>query len=153
MANPAPAQPLTVEELWAVRRPGAPSLSPDGRRAVVDVTTYDMAENRKESQLWLLSTTGEPPRQLTAHSASSTNPRWWPDGRGIAFLSRREGDERNQLYRIAPDGGEAVRVTRLATGASSHKWFPDGRRLAFVSWVWPDLATDAEQEARLKERA
>jgi dipeptidyl aminopeptidase/acylaminoacyl peptidase len=56
------------------------------------------------------------------------------------------------VYLISPAGGEARRLTRLSTGASSIKWFADGRRLAFLSWVWPDLETDAQQAARLKER-
>lgn len=37
--------PITVEDMWAVKRPGAPSLSPDGRWAAVELTTYDMKEN------------------------------------------------------------------------------------------------------------
>lgn len=145
--------PLTVDELWAVRRVGAPSLAPDGRRAVIDVSAYDLEENSKTSQLWLLDAEGGEPAQLTTHSAGASAPRWSPDGSRITFLSRREEDAATQLYLIAPDGGEARRLTQLATGASSHKWSADGRQLAFVSWVWPDLATDAEQAARLNERA
>ena len=88
---------------------------------------------------------------LTAGDKDS-DPKWSPDGKWIAFTAKRKDDEEAQLYVIAPDGGEARRLTQLATGCASPKWFPDGSRIAFVSWVWPDLASDALQAKRRKER-
>src|SRR5262249_48471984 len=129
------AKRLTVEDLWAVKRVGAPSLSPDGRWAAVDVTCYDMEQNDRTADIWLLPTgEGEAPVRLTTHKASDRSPQWSPTGKEIAFLSQREGDEQPQIYLISPAGGEARRLTQLSTGAASHKWFPDGRRLAFISW-------------------
>jgi dipeptidyl aminopeptidase/acylaminoacyl peptidase len=156
----ADSRGITVEDLWRIRRVGAPSLSPDGRWVAVEVTTYDMEANEAGGDVWVLTT--EPERasgegrpaalQLTAHAARDTGPLWSPDGERIAFLSKREGDSEPQIYLISPAGGEARRLTTLATGAASPRWFPAGDRMAFVSWVWPDLATDEEQVARLKER-
>src|SRR5207342_3061035 len=57
------------------------------------------------------------------------------------------------IYVIPFDGGEARRVTNVPTGGSLPKWFPDSRRIAFVAPVWKDLATWAEMDARMKERA
>ena len=67
---------LTFEELWAVKRVGPPSLSPDGRWAVVEVTTTDMNENDSPSDLWLLATDGSARRQLTANKARGSGPLW-----------------------------------------------------------------------------
>ncbi len=144
--------PLTVEDMWAVKRPGALSLSPDGRWAAVELTSYDMKENSNSSDIWLLATDGSSQRRLTAHPAGSSAPVWSPDGNWIAFRSKREGDDERQVYLISPTGGEARRLTRIPTGASALKWFPDSKRLAFLSWVWPELASDEEQAQRLKER-
>ena len=76
-----------------------------------------------------------------------------PDGKWIAFVSKRGDDAESQIYAIAIDGGEARRVTNLPTGASIPKWFPDSTRIAFVSEVWPDLVRWEDQGARKKERA
>ena len=108
------------------------------------------------TELWLFPTglagkSGAKARRLTAGDKDS-DPKWSPAGDAIAFTAKRKDDEEPQIYVIAPDGGEARRLTSLATGCAAIKWFADGKRIAFVSWVWPDLATDAEQAKRKKER-
>ncbi|MBL9139609.1 MAG: S9 family peptidase [Verrucomicrobiales bacterium] len=149
----ADPRPLTVDELWSLKRLGPPALSPDGRSVVVEVTSFDMTENESDSDLWLLSADGTRQRQLTAHKAKDSGPAWSPDGRWIAFTSKREGDDQPQVYLISPEGGEARRVGKISTGVSSIRWFTDSKRLAFLSAVWPDLKTDEEQGKRAKSRA
>jgi dipeptidyl aminopeptidase/acylaminoacyl peptidase len=149
--------PFDVGALWALKRIGAPTLSPDGSCACAPVTAYALDKNEGTTELWLFPTglgAGSSlarPRRLTAGDKDS-DPRWSPDGRFIAFTARRKDDDEPQIYLIAPDGGEATRLTRAPGGAAAIKWFPDGRRIAFLSWVWPDLATPAAQAKRLKER-
>ena len=58
------------------------------------------------------------------------SPVWSPDGRRIAFVSRRDG---RALYVMNADGSGlriVARVQRLATPA----WSPDGRRIVFQGW-------------------
>ena len=150
--------PLDVESLWAIRRIGTPTLSPDGALACSAVTRFDMEKNDSSTSLWLFPTglgaataAAKGARMLTAGDKDS-DPKWSPDGKWIAFTAKRKDDEEPQLYLIAPDGGEARRLTQHATGCAAPKWFPDGKRIAFISWVWPDLATDALQAKRRKER-
>jgi dipeptidyl aminopeptidase/acylaminoacyl peptidase len=142
---------LSVEDLWSIKRIGSPTLSPDGRTACAPVTIYDMEKNEGTTELWLFSTDGRRSRRLTAGD-KETQPVWSPDGKWIAFATKRKDDEEPQVYLIAPDGGEARRLTSIATGALGLRWVPDSRRIAFISWVWPQLETEREQALRQKER-
>jgi dipeptidyl aminopeptidase/acylaminoacyl peptidase len=150
----APVNPrqFTAERMWALKRLGDPAITPDGKAAVVPVTTYDIAENKGLTDLWRVPLDGTPARQLTSDKASDTQPTVSPDGKWIAFISKRGDDTESQVYVIATDGGEARRLTNLPTGASVPKWFPDSRHVAVVSEVWPDLVRWEDQAARKKER-
>ncbi|HXR56680.1 MAG TPA: S9 family peptidase [Casimicrobiaceae bacterium] len=150
--------PFDVAALWSVKRIGAPSLSPDGRLACAPVTSFSMDRNVGTTELWLYPTgvgtkngVATKPRRLTAGD-KDTDARFSPDGTRIAFTAKRGDDAEPQIYLIAPDGGEATRLTKLATGATAIKWFSDGKRIAFVSWVWPDLASEAAQAKRYREK-
>jgi dipeptidyl aminopeptidase/acylaminoacyl peptidase len=148
--------PLGIDALWAIKRIGVPTLSPDGRYACASVTSYNMEKNEGATELWLFPigfgtrAGGAKPRKLTVGDKDG-DPRWSPDGKWIAFTAKRKDDTEPQIYLIAPDGGEATRLTEAATGASALKWFPDSKRLAFVLAVWPDLDTNAAQGKRWKE--
>jgi dipeptidyl aminopeptidase/acylaminoacyl peptidase len=155
LSTPAAAQtgaPFTAERMWTLARVGPPAISADGRLTVVPVTHYDVAENKGFTDLWLFPTAGGPSRQLTSDPAADIQPAFSPDGKWIAFVSKRGEDKQNQLYVIAADGGEARRVTRVPTSVEVPKWFPDSRRIAFVSSVWPDLVRWEDQAARMQER-
>ena len=155
----APKKPITVEDLWQLERMGNPSLSPDGAQAVAAVTRFSMDDNKAVSSLWLLSTLGGTPRQLTQCGEKDAAPRWSPHprkgGELIAFTAKRDHDgskdSENQLYLIAPDGGEAWRAADVATGVNGFRWCPDGQRLVFISWVWPELKGGKAQAKKHKE--
>jgi dipeptidyl aminopeptidase/acylaminoacyl peptidase len=145
---------ITIDDLWQIERVGGVSIAPDGARAVVALTRHSMQDNKSQSSLWLLSTSGGTPRALTTAGEKDSQPRFSPKGDLIAFAARREQegrkDEETQLYLIAPDGGEARRAGTVATGVEAFKWFPDGRRIALVSWVWPESKGAKAQAKKLK---
>ncbi len=151
----AKKKPITIDDLWRIERLGNPSLSPDGAQAVAAVTRYTMDDNKSASSLWLLSTLGGAPRQLTQCGDKDGQPRFSPRGDLVAFTAKREQgghkDDEPQLYVIAPDGGEAQRAAQVATGVEGFRWCADGRRLVFVSWVWPGLKGQAAQTKAHKE--
>ncbi len=108
-------RPMSVEDLFAFQRVGAPSISPDGRVVVYAVTEITDSKNNKSlSRLWLAPSDGSlPARQLTNSSAKDSNPKWSPDGRWIVFESTRSGS--SQIWAISPFGGEATQLTSIST--------------------------------------
>lgn len=143
---------LSAEKMWSLARLGDTALSPDGKLAVITVTRYDIKENKGQTDLWLVPASGGESRQLTSDKAADTSPVFSPDGKSIAFLSKRGDDKESQIYLIAVDGGEARRLTQVPTGASAIKWFPDSQRIAFVTPIWTDLVKWEDQDKRRKER-
>ena len=146
---------MDVDALWQIERVGGVALSPDGAQAVCSLSRYSMHDNTSATGLWLLSTFGGAPRQLTACGEKDGQAAWSPQGGSIAFVARREQqgkkDETAQLYLIAADGGEARRISDFAPGIDAFKWFPDGKRIAFIAWVWPELKSTQAQSKRWKE--
>src|SRR5262249_43364225 len=135
----SPKHTVTHEDIWLMKRVGAPVLSPDGRWVVFSVTEPAYAEADQWSDLWIVPAEGNAePRRLTNTKAGEASVAWSPDSRRIAFTTRREGDEQSQVYVLdVAQGGEAQRVTSSVTGAQTPRWRPDGKALLFTSMVYP----------------
>lgn len=145
---------ITHEDLWLMKRVGAPALSPDGRWVVIPVAEPAYADDQKSSDLWLVPADGgASPRRLTSSKGSESDAAWSPDSTRIAFAAKRDGDEDFQIYVLdVAGGGEALRVTTVSTGAAKPHWRPDGQALLFTSMIFSGAKTDAENRARLDER-
>lgn len=146
-------RPITAEDLWNMKRPGSINVSPDKNYSVFTLTSFDIKENKGTTNLYLIDLKSNQIRRLTTHKGSDSSPVWSPDSKTIAFLSRRNEDERNQLYTIRIDGGEAERLTTMPLGIFAPKWFPDGKKIAFASNILPEFENDFEAfEKELKSK-
>jgi dipeptidyl aminopeptidase/acylaminoacyl peptidase len=148
-AQQAAKHPITFDDMIRMDRVGEPQVSPDGKWVAYTVATPDMDANRSASNIWLASTEGGAPIQLT-QSGHDSSPVWSPDGKTIAFLSSRAGE--SQVYLLSMEGGEAHPWTHLSTGADIVKWSPDGKTIAFTSSVYPDCKDDACNKLRDDEK-
>src|ERR1700751_3239476 len=151
-AVPAIAQqkrPMTFKDLASMHRLSGPQVSPDGKWVTYEVGTPNLEANRIVHDVWLVPANGGEARQIT-RGGSDTRPRWSPDGKRIAFLSSRDGEQ--QIYWITLDGGDANRLTSLSGGADNELWSPDGKWIAFVSSVFPDCKDEACNAERKTQR-
>jgi dipeptidyl aminopeptidase/acylaminoacyl peptidase len=146
----AQKRPFTFDEMMKVKRVADPQLSPDGKWVAFTVTSYDVGNNSRNSDIWLVSSEGGEPRQMTRSAKADERARWAPDSKRFAFVSTRSGT--SQIWILTIDAGEAGIVDTKGVEASGVVWSPDGKTLAFVSDVYPDCPDLACNQKRDKER-
>ncbi|MEK9658767.1 MAG: hypothetical protein VW450_02340 [Chloroflexota bacterium] len=73
--------------------------------------------------------------QLQVSESSDRQPVWSPDGRRLAFVSTRDGNEEIYVVSVGAAGpeGQAVRVTDNPGRDFDPQWSPDGKRILFLS--------------------
>ena len=121
-------------DLALLRTPGVPTVSPDGRIAVVTVTRLDLDGDEYRSQLWAVPTDGSAPARPLTSGHRDTAPAYSPDGRWLAYLSAEPGG-RPQVWVLPTAGGAGRRLTDHPLGAGVPVWSPDSRRLAYTARV------------------
>ena len=120
---------------------GQPSVSPDGTMVAAVVATVDLEENTTRSRIWL----GGVPVTAGPHDGQ---PAWSPDGRWLAFTSRRgekKGDSTLHLMPVSGPG-EVRTICTMPDGLGSVTWSPDGSMIAFESRT-RDSRYDAKDES------
>ncbi len=134
---------MTVIDLLNVPNLGGPQLSPDGSQAVFTLSVADWKADKRISHIWRVRADGTGMLQLTAGTEGEQQPKWSPDGRQIAFVTKRGDDKQEQIYLLNPDGGEARRLTMHETSVSNITWSRDGASLYFIA---ADAKTKEEKE-------
>lgn len=121
-----PAAPTATD----AQAPTPPSATDDHSEGRIAFTSQRDGNN----EIYAMNADGSGLTRLTNNSAGDSHPDWSPDGRKIAFASRRDGGE-NQIYVMNADGSGVERVTDNSNSIDngSPSWSPDGRRIAFIS--------------------
>ncbi len=158
------AQPFTPEDFYNIVEVSDPRVSPTERWVAFVRQEVDRDQNEYRRHIWLARPDGSAPaRPFTNGPKSDTSPRWSPDGRWLAFVSRRGGeDAKPQIHLMRTDGGEARALTSMENGAAEPAWSPGGRFLVFTSRVnaeemaaedEPDPEVPLDSEERKKRLA
>jgi dipeptidyl aminopeptidase/acylaminoacyl peptidase len=146
-------RPVLPEDITAIRWVTAPSLSADGKTLAHVIVEWDNQEGqnaRRKSTLWLAALDKQSPhRNVASKHQRVSRPRWSPDGRSLAFLSRREDEGKNQIFLLAADGSSATRLTDSAEGVRSYQWSSNGKEIAFLSSL-PDRSDKPDREAPIE---
>src|SRR4030081_116301 len=125
-AKPA-LKPLDVFDLqWA----SDPQISPDGRSIAYVRMSFDIKSDRSRGAVWLAGTDGRHARPLSS-AATSTKPRWSPDGTRLAYLGAG-ADGSTQLFVYWSESGATAAISNFTESPTSLAWSPDGRRLALT---------------------
>ncbi|TFV53150.1 S9 family peptidase [Blastococcus sp. TF02A_35] len=125
---------MRPNDLALLRTPGTPTVSPDGRIAVVAVSWPDLEADEYRSQLWAVPTDASAPARPITSGQRDTAPAFSPDGRWLAYLGAEPGG-RPQVLLLPAAGGAPRRLTAHPLGAGAPVWSPDSRRLAYVARV------------------
>ncbi len=156
-AHPAASEesriPWMPKDIWQLKRISDSHISPDGKWIAYVVTATDYEENKSDSDIWVISSSGGDPRKMTNSPKGDNHPRWSPDGRSIAFLSSR--GESRQVYIIPFDGGEARKITDFPGGIGELEWLPSGDGFVFTGRIYPDCPDPdcvVERDKEIEER-
>ncbi len=125
-------RPFQPEDFYLLRNVGDVQLSPDGKRLAYAVSWPDKESDETHSAIYVAATDGRSNAERFTQGTRDSAPRWSPDGRYVAFVSKR-GEDEPQLFLAPLDGGDARQLTKAKFGVSQPAWSPEGKRVAYVA--------------------
>jgi len=140
---------LTLDEFFNSASYSSVAVSPDGTAVVIGTERADWDQKIFRTDLWLYRDDAKSGSliQLT-QSGHDIDPKWSPDGRWIAFRSKRgsalekdsdSDDEESvkkqarQVYLISPAGGEPIPLTQGQEKVHAFSWSADSRTLYYAT--------------------
>jgi dipeptidyl aminopeptidase/acylaminoacyl peptidase len=136
--NPTGEPKPPVASLWLVGRTGAPARRlAEGHGPAVDPRGERVAY-LSQGEIWSVALHGAAqPRAWVQGRGDCQSLRWSPDGKYLAFVSRR--DDHNVIGLYAPGSGTLKFVDASFDADGAPAWSPDSSRLAYLRTPWvPD---------------
>lgn len=139
---------ITVDDVFEIRDVRDPQITADGKWVAYTVSTMSLKEDKTETRVWMVPPDGGEPVVMTAPKESSSHQRWSPDGKYLAFLSKR-GEGKTQVWLLNRMGGEAEQLTETIQDVDDFAWSPDSKRMVLVL---RDPSPEELEEAKAKEK-
>ena len=112
-----------------------PVFSPDGRRIAFSRTQQGNSDiyvlKRPDDGTWRDPVEST---RLTQGVAEDSSPVWTHDGKGLMFISFRDGN--GEVYLMRADGARQERLTSNTADDINPVWSADGSSIAFVSFLY-----------------
>lgn len=143
-------RPFTIDHVMALQDVSDPRMSPDDEWIAYVVEHADTEKDELVKTLHVVSTRTGDSRPMTSADRSASTPRWSPDGRYLAFLAKKNGDDeaKTQVWTLDLRGGEAQAWTAVEQGVSDYGWAPSGERM----WLLiQDMSAEDREAQRAKE--
>ena len=131
----AQARSIELDDYRTLVGVSSPTISPDGKRAVVVVSHIEWADDRTRSELDEVDLQTHARRTLTYGRKDVSDPRFSPDGTKLAFIADdgTGDDAKAQIFIMPMNGGDARAVTHAPEGVEQFSWRPDGEALAYAA--------------------
>jgi len=139
--TPAATRNLAIDDYFRILEIEDARISPEGRWVTYVVKTHSLKEDKNQSRIWMVPTSGGSPIPLTAEGVSCNHPRWSPDGKYLAFLSGRDGaksekddedSKKKEVWLLNREGGEAQKLSDTIQDVSEFSWSPSGDRIVLI---------------------
>lgn len=140
---------LQVEDYYRVESADEPAISPDGRFVAFTRHRIDEEKNRRRTEVWLAAVASastaksDPPRRLSLPEFDASSPHYSPDGKWLAFVSRRDSEEPSIWFLRTDRYGEAFTIDGVDT---MPVFSSDSRRIAYTKKTSPAAPPPARSE-------
>jgi len=128
--------PLRPEDIYRFRWLDHVRLSPSGEYVAYELRWADAEARSNQSRVVVRRVLDPEPIEAGVGQRHDHGPEWSPDGRRLAFVSKRGAAD--QIFVLDLATGQSRQLSSLAEGASSPVWSADGTHVAFLGAVVSD---------------